>query len=61
MAAGNLHACLVRFDRNQRLFSFDGIARFDEQLDDLDFFEVANVRYFDFYLTYAVAPLFLFL
>jgi hypothetical protein len=61
MAAGNLHAGLVGFNRNQRLFGLDGIARFDEQLDDLDFFEVANVRYFDFYLTHAVAPLFLFL
>ena len=42
-----LHAGLVRLQRNQRIFRFDDRAGRDVDLDDLDLFEVANVRDFD--------------
>ena len=45
----NLHAGLVRFDRDQRLVHLDGVAHLDHQFDDFDFLEVADIRYFYLY------------
>src|SRR6267143_1572599 len=38
-----LHRRLVRLQRDQRLLLRNGVARFDEYFDDLDFLEVADV------------------
>ncbi|MNM47828.1 hypothetical protein D3C81_588020 [compost metagenome] len=45
----NLHAGLVRFDRDQGLVHLDGVADLDHQFDDFDFLEVADIRYFYLY------------
>ncbi|OEZ92696.1 hypothetical protein JAB9_46260 [Janthinobacterium sp. HH107] len=45
----NLHAGLVRFDRDQGLVHLDGVAHLDHQFDDFDFLEVADIRYFYLY------------
>jgi len=44
----DLHRRLVRFHRDERLFLLDGVARLDQDLDNVDFFEVADVG--DLYL-----------
>jgi ATP-dependent protease HslVU (ClpYQ) peptidase subunit len=49
LIARNLHAGLVGLDGNQRLVDFDRVAGFDQQFNDFDFFEVADIRDFDFY------------
>jgi hypothetical protein len=59
MAAGNLHACLVGFDRDQRLLGLDRIARLDQQFNDFNFLEVANIRNVNFHRAHVCTPLFL--
>jgi len=52
--ARHFHGCLIGLERQQRLFFFDRIARFDIDFDDIDVLEVADIRHFYFDETHSV-------
>ncbi|MDR6203374.1 hypothetical protein QF025_002094 [Paraburkholderia graminis] len=52
--ARHFHGCLIGLERQQRLFFFDCIARFDIDFDDIDVLEVTDIRHFYFDETHSV-------
>ncbi len=52
--ARHFDGSFIRFEREDALFFFDGVAGFDIHFDDIDVFEIADIGYFKFGETHVV-------